>query len=558
MNYEDVCFKDYKCFDKTTKLTNIKQINIIIGKNNIGKSSLLDVIEYINGKKMPGFENSEICEELELTDEILKSFFSTNTLTFINGYVGDYKSDYDKVIQYVGKKILRRINNELATKRFSMPTYINDYFGMKKDNDKWMRIIENSKRNDKHVKRIYAERDIKSEKDDENISLDGKGNGVTTIIKDYLNNSAFDEDLVRKKLLDKLNEIMGDDAKFEEITVQIIKHSKSNEWEVFLKEKNKSRIALSKSGSGLKTILLILIYTIIVPEYEKNNISSYIFMFEEIENNLHPALLRRTLKYIEETSKQGAQFFLTTHSSVMIDAFQNTEDVSIYQVKKEENETKVISLNNIAGKKNCLDDLGFKASDILQSNGIIWVEGPSDRVYINKWIELWTEGKYREGMNYQCLIYGGRLLSNMEFDECKVDKYINLLNVNKNAIMIIDSDKKSQTSEINETKKRIICECEKNNILTWVTKGREIENYIPEKVINETFAISSKNKFKQYKHISEYLNKEHKGLGDIFNKNKINYAYDFVEKMTIDNMKNSYDLNEKMQLVIERIENWNK
>ena len=31
-----------------------------------------------------------------------------------------------------------------------------------------------------------------------------------------------------------------------------------------------------------------------------------------------------------------------------------------------------------------VDDLGIKASDILQSNGIIWVEGPSDRIYINK------------------------------------------------------------------------------------------------------------------------------------------------------------------------------
>ena len=31
-----------------------------------------------------------------------------------------------------------------------------------------------------------------------------------------------------------------------------------------------------------------------------------------------------------------------------------------------------------------LDDLGAKASDIFQSNGIIWVEGPSDRIYIKK------------------------------------------------------------------------------------------------------------------------------------------------------------------------------
>ena len=32
-----------------------------------------------------------------------------------------------------------------------------------------------------------------------------------------------------------------------------------------------------------------------------------------------------------------------------------------------------------------LNDLDVRASDLLQSNGIIWVEGPSDRIYIKRW-----------------------------------------------------------------------------------------------------------------------------------------------------------------------------
>ena len=28
-----------------------------------------------------------------------------------------------------------------------------------------------------------------------------------------------------------------------------------------------------------------------------------------------------------------------------------------------------------------LDDLEARASDLLQANGIVWVEGPSDRIY---------------------------------------------------------------------------------------------------------------------------------------------------------------------------------
>ena len=60
----------------------------------------------------------------------------------------------------------------------------------------------------------------------------------------------------------------------------------------------------------------------------------------------------------------------------------------MYHVKKEDELIKLNALDNILGKKGCLDDIGIKASDILQSNGIIWVEGPSDRIYINKWIDF--------------------------------------------------------------------------------------------------------------------------------------------------------------------------
>lgn len=62
--------------------------------------------------------------------------------------------------------------------------------------------------------------------------------------------------------------------------------------------------------------------------------------------------------------------------------------------------------------------MDVKASDILQSNGIIWVEGPSDRIYLKRWLELFTPNEYEEGKHYQFLYYGGRLLSqyNARFD----------------------------------------------------------------------------------------------------------------------------------------------
>ena len=37
---------NYKCFDNPIGFDEIKPINVIIGKNNIGKSSLIDMVEF--------------------------------------------------------------------------------------------------------------------------------------------------------------------------------------------------------------------------------------------------------------------------------------------------------------------------------------------------------------------------------------------------------------------------------------------------------------------------------------------------------------------------------
>lgn len=152
-------------------------------------------------------------------------------------------------------------------------------------------------------------------------------------------------------------------------------------------------------------------------------------------------------------------------------------------------------------KNNILDDLGLKASDLLQSNGIIWVEGPSDRIYLNKWIQLWSNNALKEGKDYQCVFYGGRLLSNIILDKKYEDELVNLINVNRNSIVIIDSDKKTSHSPINSTKKRIKEDCDKNNTMYWITKGREIENYIPDALIKKLKVLK---KVKNIFSISKY------------------------------------------------------
>lgn len=150
------------------------------------------------------------------------------------------------------------------------------------DSSKSEQIMRGIKINPKITKRIFAERNISPEKDSNIIEVDGHGNGACNIINKFINKDNLDSSKVQVELLSKLNEIMDDDYKFTNIVVQTIEDKDNLVWEIFLDEENKGRIALSQSGSGLKTIILLLIFTILIPAYEKRNLKDYILRWKTI------------------------------------------------------------------------------------------------------------------------------------------------------------------------------------------------------------------------------------------------------------------------------------
>ena len=511
MDINKISVENYKCFNKIDIL-NLKPINIIIGKNNIGKSSILDIIEMIYGAKNID-NNTKIYLTKMMDESLIHKVFRSDTS---GGEISGNHFVFGK--KYIGAPITfsrkNKDNNDIPD---DFKKYNND---LPPEQIKlWTDCAKQMKINKKIPKRILAERNIFPEDNNNSMDVDSNGNGITRIIINYLNRTQYDENLVRIKLLTKLNQIMGEDAQFTEIVTQQIETSSGTKWEIFLREEGKGRIALSDSGSGLKTILMVLAFTILVPDVEKKKFEDYIFLFEELENNLHPSLQRRLLAYLEELVKENAIFFLTTHSNVTLDSYQNSDFINILHVQKNNDEVIVNNITKKIQKNSILNDLGVKASDLLQANGIIWVEGPSDRVYIKKWLEWFSNNRLREGKDYQFVFYGGRLLSNLTLEDEK--ELINLLNVNRNAIIILDSDKTNRNKTLNKTKTRILEEASKNFILTWVTKGREIENYIPEKVLKKYYnKEKSRALFEQFQNIEEFIEKLKKGEGKNFLKNK--------------------------------------
>lgn len=448
----------------------------------------------------------------------------------------------------------------------------------------------------KIFRRVLADRDIILEPKSEKMELGENGLGATNIIQRFITHSKYDRNVVQLSLLSALNLIFEPDAKFTEIQVQMYdgrsfsdqsinsvyginttEEDIPDRWEVYLGEERKGLIALSKSGSGLKTVILVLLNLIVMPILEKKTVGEFIYAFEELENNLHPTLLRRLHKYLLDFAvENNCHIFLTTHSNVAIDQFAGNDNSQIVHVRHDGEKATAETIDSHIGRTELLDDLGAKASDILQSNGLVWLEGPSDRIYFNKWIEIFSDGKLKEGRDYECVFYGGSSLASFEakdsLDEETLKEKINIMKINRNAILIGDSDKTSKRMKLKGRLAQIKPQMEKVGAYIWITKAKEIENYIPVEALRAHYKKETLPAIEQYQQFSYYPKSKktqsarskpkgylQQNLGKKDDRyDKVELARNIIKHFTEENLGVNIELKEEMINIIHEIKNWNE
>lgn len=541
---KNIRFKGYKVFSNKqhVEVENISPVNVIIGKNNSGKTSLLDIMETVFDSKSKlriGFDIEDIQIDLPFDGNMVNNVFSS--ISRIGRWDKTSLTNYtaDKIFPF---RIKIGDNVEIVDKSFQdLGGYINGINNTVK-----------SRKSNYRFRKITAERNIRPEIEGD-LFLQSNGDGASNLIATFLNDSNFDESLIEVDFLNALNQIMKPESEFENIRVQQVTYNKQRLWEVFFQEKGLKRVPLSKMGSGLKTVVLVLLNLLIIPNIEEYKGKKIVYGFEELENNLHPALQRRLFEYIyDHTKKNNAIVFLTTHSHIAINTFFDKTDTSIYHVIKNNDSAKIKRIESYIDKVEILDDLDVKASDILQSNGVIWVEGPSDRIYIKKWLELFTLNEYEEGKHYQFLYYGGKLLA--QYSAKEVTDLISIITTNRNAAIVIDSDKRTQAARINDTKKRIINEFDNLGMFCWLTKGKEIENYLPKQAIEAMNDITIKRGCGQYQLFPEFVKKYYKN----FSNNKVPFANKIKDYITKDDSIKILDLKKQIGLLYKQIQMWNQ
>ncbi len=161
---------------------------------------------------------------------------------------------------------------------------------------------------------------------------------------------------------------------FPEIKTITIENRQGNQVEIMLwgcnpeNERKDLAVRLDMSGSGIGQVLAI-VYVVM------NSEDSRTIIIDEPQSFLHPGAIRRLFRVLDSYPQH--QYILATHSPTVLSSIKNP---SIVLLEKEKMETvsKTIDRNEVEHLREVMDKIGVRISDIFGSDDIIWVEGPTE------------------------------------------------------------------------------------------------------------------------------------------------------------------------------------
>lgn len=275
--------------------------------------------------------------------------------------------------------------------------------------------------------------------------------------------------------------------------IQSIDFRTTNNSLVVIANINDVAIKLENMGAGISQLFILCAYLELDCIETKMDISRNIintahrmYFLEEPESHLHPALIRRFGEYLKQ--KDNCQFFISTHSTVLLDCLRPKSKAYSFSYHSktgcQANECSVL-----ADYYDLLDALGVKGSDLLQTNCVLWVEGPSDRIYLNYWIQSGSDltPPPLEGSDYAFAFYGGSNLCHFSLSNELTDEFIRMTDIGRFAAVLMDSDLPPgrPAAQILQRKRRVVDSADGNRKIAILSNSREIENDLPKLLLKK-------------------------------------------------------------------------
>lgn len=525
-----VIIENYRAIDSLVEI-NINNFNCIVGKNDVGKSTILKALDLFFNDKNPQMEDKNIRTEslnIEIIvifklegekitiDEVISTSFEEEDLVDENGFLcvkkcWDMSKKTPKAEWYIKRKFyendfLLMSEKDLLTlcQKIGIDTHKangEDYNNVEKRGKIRQKYIEDGKES----KFDYTQLTATGKGRDKKI-LDEVKNMLPTFEYFKADSSLSESDLsiqkyFREKALNILKEEINTDDLESNIRTTIgsslsIITDKINsvvpveeqisadvvfDWSklistTFQCKKDTSNIPLNSRGDGFRRITMMSYFEMLAEE--KKDRKNIIFGFEEPETFLHPEIQKQLFEKLYNMTDNNYQIFVTTHSPVLV---ASCDRDSIIFVQKSNEHNYVIYQKNEIDVENIVKELGIKPNDEIYNilspvQLLLLVEGKDDVIAFKHIAQLYKQ----------------QHLIEKDFDELKIHLLpiggcgciqtwtnLNIIkNLNFPCFIVLDSDKESETC-ISPNSEKLIELGYKENIDFHVTYKREIENYIP-------------------------------------------------------------------------------
>ena len=126
------------------------------------------------------------------------------------------------------------------------------------------------------------------------------------------------------------------------------------------------------------------------------------------------------------------------------------------------------------------------------------------------------------------------------------------LAINRHAILLADSDRRKSDDKLKSHTARLAEEVDKTGY-AWITKGREVENYIPEGILLGLCGAGVAQP-SEYDSVLEVIATQ-RGVETV---KKVALAYEVVEKLTREMLDTCSDMRTHLDTICSKLKVWNR
>lgn len=526
MKLETIKIKNFRGY-KTETTIPISDLTAFIGKNDAGKSTVLEALEIFFNNSLISIEKADLnieaddanieitCVFAEYPEEIIIDTANPTSLASEHLLNQDHKLEIKKVYAATAAKPKEKVfivcnhptiknGNDLLTLKQGQLRQRADSLEIPQENyngtvNSSMRSAiwnslgeleakctellvdkEDSKKVFEAIKQylpIYAlfQSDRQSKDDDKEVA-DPMKIAVQQALSELTEELSYIKEEVKNKAIDTANRTL---SKLKEMSPELANELKPEfktepkfDSQFKLTIKSEEDIPINKRGSGIRRLILLNFFRAEAERLRSNHPGNQIiFAFEEPETSQHPDHQEMLIQSFMDLSNTGnSQIILTTHTPALAGLLPLE---SLRFIEKDGNDRN-IELGSDEVFEKIAETLGVLADPISKNaNGLLLIEGKGDVTFINHAVKTLKEAGYLketfEDKRIALVPIGG--CGNLK--HWKTLKLIDQFSIPY--CVLLDSDKGTAEEQKNLN---AVSDLRASGIKAYVTRKREPENYI--------------------------------------------------------------------------------